>query len=345
MLPMSTVVVSSGVMSRFVYKLLHSVNQTCSVCRRISLAAVRNAESESQEGSPARTVLVEKDSHITLIGLNREQQRNSIDANTAEQLTEAISQFEADDTSPVGVLYGIGGSFCAGYDLEELEAEAQRGSLNFLLRQSMPLQPRKRIVLLLGGLGMPLVCGISGFCVAGGLELALMCDLRVMEDTAVLGFFNRRLGVPLSDGGTVRLAAAVGYSNALEIIATGRRIYSKEARRMGLVNRVVATGTALGQAVNLAFSIAKFPMASLMHDRNAVLENANAYNKPGFHVASYNEIMNVTSAMITDMQEGVKRFKNSEIKGPKTDSWSIKEKTIPDWEKAEIEIEKQKQNT
>ncbi|XP_039151242.1 probable enoyl-CoA hydratase [Drosophila simulans] len=339
MLPMSTVVVSSGVMSRFVYKLLHSVNQTCSVCRRISLAAVRNAESESQEGSPARTVLVEKDSHITLIGLNREQQRNSIDANTAEQLTEAISQFEADDTSPVGVLYGIGGSFCAGYDLEELEAEAQRGSLNFLLRHEGSVGPTRR------HLRKPLVCGISGFCVAGGLELALMCDLRVMEDTAVLGFFNRRLGVPLSDGGTVRLAAAVGYSNALEIIATGRRIYSKEARRMGLVNRVVATGTALGQAVNLAFSIAKFPMASLMHDRNAVLENANAYNKPGFHVASYNEIMNVTSAMITDMQEGVKRFKNSEIKGPKTDSWSIKEKTIPDWEKAEIEIEKQKQNT
>ncbi|EDX14670.1 GD18069 [Drosophila simulans] len=307
--------------------------------RRISLAAVRNAESESQEGSPARTVLVEKDSHITLIGLNREQQRNSIDANTAEQLTEAISQFEADDTSPVGVLYGIGGSFCAGYDLEELEAEAQRGSLNFLLRHEGSVGPTRR------HLRKPLVCGISGFCVAGGLELALMCDLRVMEDTAVLGFFNRRLGVPLSDGGTVRLSAAVGYSNALEIIATGRRIYSKEARRMGLVNRVVATGTALGQAVNLAFSIAKFPMASLMHDRNAVLENANAYNKPGFHVASYNEIMNVTSAMITDMQEGVKRFKNSEIKGPKTDSWSIKEKTIPDWEKAEIEIEKQKQNT
>lgn len=303
---MSTVVVSSVVMSRFVYKLLQSANQTSSGCRRISLATVRNAESESQEGAPARTVLVEKDSHITLIGLNREQQRNSIDANTAEQLTEAISQFEADDTSPVGVLYGIGGSFCAGYDLEELEAEAQRGSLNFLLRHEGSVGPTRR------HLRKPLVCGISGFCVAGGLELALMCDLRVMEDTAVLGFFNRRLGVPLSDGGTVRLAAAVGYSNALEIIATGRRIYSGEARRIGLVNRVVATGTALGQAVNLAFSIAKFPMASLMHDRNAVLENANAYNKPGFHVASYNEIMNVTSDMITDMQEGVKRFKNCE---------------------------------
>ncbi|XP_039490831.1 probable enoyl-CoA hydratase isoform X1 [Drosophila santomea] len=339
MLIMSTVVVLSDAMSRFVYKLLQSVNQTNSGCRLLSLSAVRNAERESPEGVPARAVLVEKDSHITLIGLNREQQRNSIDANTAEQLTEAISQFEADDSSPVGVLYGIGGSFCAGYDLEELEAEAQRGSLNFLLRHEGSVGPTRR------HLRKPLVCGISGFCVAGGLELALMCDLRVMEDTAVLGFFNRRLGVPLSDGGTVRLAAAVGYSNAMDIIATGRRIYSGEARRIGLVNRVVATGTALGQAVNLAFSIAKFPMASLMHDRNAVIENANAYNKQGFHVASYNEVMNVTSAMITDMQEGVKRFKNSEIKGAKTDSWSIKEKTIPDWEKAEIEIEKQNQKT
>ncbi|XP_052835458.1 probable enoyl-CoA hydratase [Drosophila gunungcola] len=326
-------------MSRFVCKLLNCLSQTNSGCRYLSLSAFRNGESASQDGAPARTVLVEKDSHITLIGLNREQQRNSIDASTAEQLTEAISQFEQDDSSPVGVLYGIGGSFCAGYDLQELEAEAQRGSLNFLLRHEGSIGPTRR------HLRKPIVCGISGFCVAGGVELALMCDLRVMEDTAVLGFFNRRLGVPLSDGGTVRLAAAVGYSNALDIIETGRRIYAGEARRMGLVNRVVATGTALGQAVNLAFSIAKFPMASLMHDRNALLENANAYNKPGFHVASYNEIMNVTSDMITDMQEGVKRFKNSEIKGAKTDSWHIKEKSIPDWEKAEIEIERQNQKT
>ncbi|XP_017082876.2 probable enoyl-CoA hydratase [Drosophila eugracilis] len=323
-------------MSRFVCKLLQSVNQTNSGFRNLYLSAIRYAEGGSEDGSPARTVLVEKDSRITLIGLNREQQRNSIDANTAEQLTEAIRQFEEDDSSPVGVLYGIGGSFSAGYDLKELEAEAQRGSLNFLLRHEGSIGPTRR------HLRKPLVCGISGFCVAGGVELALMCDLRVMEDTAVLGFFNRRLGVPLTDGGTVRLAAAVGYSNALDIIETGRRVYAGEARRMGLVNRVVATGTALGQAVNLAFSIAKFPMASLMHDRNALLENANAYNKHGFHVASYNEIMNVSSDMITDMQEGVKRFKTSEIKGPKTDSWQIKEKTIPEWEKSEIEIEKQK---
>ncbi|KAH8341935.1 hypothetical protein KR059_005182 [Drosophila kikkawai] len=320
-------------MGRFVCTFLKGVNKLNLGSRHLYVSTKRYAGSGP---TPARTVLVEKDSHITLIGLNREQQRNSIDANTAEQLTEAINQFEADDSSPVGVLYGIGGSLSAGYDLAELEAEAQRGSLNFLLRHEGSVGPTRR------HLRKPLVCGISGFCVAGGVELALLCDLRVMEDSAVLGFFNRRLGVPLSDGGSVRLSAAVGYSNALDIIETGRRVYAREAMRMGLVNRVVATGTALGQAVNLAFSIAKFPIASLMHDRNAVLENANAYNRPGFHAASYNEIMNVTSDMITDMQEGVKRFKMSEVKGPKTDSWHIKEKTIPDWEKAEIEIEKQK---
>ncbi|XP_017143912.1 probable enoyl-CoA hydratase [Drosophila miranda] len=325
-------------MIRIVYKLFPRVNCSNSARRTICLTAARHVE-ESKDSGDAPTVLVEKDSHITLIGLNREQKRNSIDALTAQKLGEAISQFEADDTSPVGVLYGIGGSFCAGYDLEELQAEADRGSLNFLLRHEGSVGPTRR------HLRKPIVCGISGFCVAGGLELALLCDLRVMEDTAVLGFFNRRLGVPISDGGTVRLAAAVGFSNALDIIETGRRVYAREALRIGLVNRIVATGTALGQAVNLAFSIAKFPMGSLMHDRNAVLENANTYNRPGFYAGTYNEVMNVTSEMVTDMQEGVRRFKTSEEKGPKTDSWHIKEKTIPDWEKAEIELEKQLKKT
>ncbi|EDW80872.1 uncharacterized protein Dwil_GK11326 [Drosophila willistoni] len=314
-------------------KFRNLLQQSSNICRRpfFRVSTVRNAS----ESAVLPTVLVEKDSHITLIGINREQQRNAIDANTAQQISKAISDFDADDTSPVGVLYGVGGSFSAGYDVVELEAEAERGSLDFLLRHEGSVGPTRR------HLRKPIVCGINGFCVASGLELALLCDLRVMEDTAVLGFFNRRLGVPLSDGGTVRLAAAVGYSNAVDIIETGRRVYAREALRIGLVNRMVATGTALGQAVNLAFSIAKFPLSSLQHDRNAVLANANAYERPGFHAAVNNEIMNVSSAMITDMQEGVKRFKTSEVKGPKTDSWHIKEKSIPDWEKAEIAIEEE----
>ncbi|EDV94521.1 GH21648 [Drosophila grimshawi] len=300
--------------------------------RKLCLSATKYSET-GQNVEP--TILVEKDANVTLIGINREQQRNSIDAATAEKLGEAINQFESDDSSPVGVLYGVGGSFSAGYDLKELEAEAQQGSLNFLLRHEGSVGPTRR------HLRKPIVCGISGFCVASGLELALLCDLRVMEDTAVLGFFNRRLGVPMSDGGTVRLAAAVGYSNAVDIIETGRRVYAREALRIGLVNRIVATGTALGQAVNLAFSIAKFPISSLQHDRNALLDNANVYARPGFYRAVNNEIMSVSAALLADMQEGVKRFKTSEIKGPKTDAWHIKEKSIPDWEKAEIEIEQQ----
>ncbi|KAH8280043.1 hypothetical protein KR018_001841 [Drosophila ironensis] len=340
-------------MSRWACRLLRSAKQT-NYARRTFCATP--AKHEAIKEALPRNVLVEKDAHITLIGLNREQKRNSIDSATAEQLTEAIVRFEEDETSPVGVLYGLGGSICAGHDLEELEAETQRGNLNFLLRHEGSLGPTRR------HLRKPLVCGINGYCVAGGLELALLCDLRVMEDTAVLGFFNRRLGAPLSDGGSVRLAAAVGYSRALDIIETGRRVQAREALRMGLINRVVATGTALGQAVNLAFSIAKYPMGSLMHDRNAVLENANAYNRPGFRAASYNEILNVTGEMMREMQDGVERFRNcgylmhlwyqihivflfsADTKGPKTNSWHIKEKTIPDWEKAEIEIERKLQH-
>ncbi|EDW59104.2 probable enoyl-CoA hydratase [Drosophila virilis] len=313
-------------------KLIQGALGSKSCRKKFCLSAAKYSDTGQ---SDAPSVLVEKDANITLIGINREQQRNSIDAATAVKLSEAINQFEADDTSPVGVLYGVGGSFSAGYDLKELEAEAQRGSLNFLLRHEGSVGPTRR------HLRKPIICGISGFCVASGLELALLCDLRVMEDTAVLGFFNRRLGVPISDGGTVRLVAAVGYSNAVDIIETGRRVYATEALRIGLVNRIVATGTALGQAVNLAFSIAKFPLASLQHDRNATLDNANVYARPGFHSAVSNEIMNVTAAMVTDMQEGVKRFKTSEVKGPKTDAWHIKQNSLPDWERAEIEIEQQ----
>ncbi|XP_030371461.1 uncharacterized protein LOC115621815 [Scaptodrosophila lebanonensis] len=312
-------------------KLFQSLLQSRSNSRNLSLTNVRHGVAKEDGAEPS--VKVEKDSHITLIGINRPQQRNSIDGATAEKLSEVIRQFEADDTSPVGVLYGVGGSFSAGYDLKELETEALRGSLDFLLRREGSMGPTRR------HLRKPIVCGISGFCIAGGLELALFCDLRVMEDTAVMGFFNRRMGVPLSDAGSVRLAAAVGYSKALEIIETGRRVYAKEALKIGLTNRIVATGTALGQAVNLAFSIAKFPMLALQHDRQALLDNCNAYNRPGFQAAVHNEIMNVSLAMVTEMQEGVKRFRSSEVKGAKADSWHIKEKSIPDWEKAEIAIE------
>lgn len=249
---------------------------------------------------------MDKDEHITLIGINRPKQRNAIDFDTAEKLSMALSAFEADKESPVAVLYGVGGSFCAGYDIRELENQCEKGSLDFLLRHEGSVGPTRRHS------AKPIVCGISGFCVASGLELALMCDLRVMEETAILGFFNRRFGVPMSDGGTARLTAMVGHSRALELLISGRRITGKEALEIGLVNRLVATGTALGQAVNLAFSIAKFPQASLLQDRSALY--TNAYTRHGFRSAMQTEIMNTSREVLVELKEGVQRFKKCKYK-------------------------------
>uniref|UniRef100_A0A1I8NFA2 Enoyl-CoA hydratase/isomerase n=1 Tax=Musca domestica TaxID=7370 RepID=A0A1I8NFA2_MUSDO len=285
------------------------------------------------------SILVDKDESITLIGINRAKQRNSINALTAEKLSNALAAFEADDTSPIAVLYGVGGTFCAGYDIQELEAQCEKGSLDFLLRHEGSVGPTRRHP------KKPIVCGINGFCVASGLELALMCDLRVMEDTAILGFFNRRFGVPVSDGGTARLAAIVGYSRALELLESGRRIDGKEALQIGLANRLVATGTALGQAVNLAFSIVKFPQASLMSDRSCLY--TNAYTRHGFRAAMQTEIMSTSKEVLTELKEGVQRFKKVDPLQPKTEGWHVKEKPIPEWERLEIanENEAKKKNT
>ncbi|XP_030559241.1 uncharacterized protein LOC115761587 isoform X2 [Drosophila novamexicana] len=174
------------------------------------------AKAESEPAAP-KSILVEKDKNITLIGINRPQQRNAIDSSTASQLCEAFSAFEADDTSPVAVLYGVGGSFCSGFDILEISTdEKEEISVDILMRPEGSVGPTRRQI------KKPVICGINGYCIANGLELALMCDLRVMEESAVLGFFNRRFGVPMLDGGTVRLPAMIGLSRALDLILTGR---------------------------------------------------------------------------------------------------------------------------
>lgn len=152
----------------------------------------------------------------------------------------------------------------------------------------------------------PLICGINGYCVANGLELALMCDLRVMEESAILGFFNRRYGIPVVDGGTARLPFMIGFSRALDLILTGRQITAKEAFEMGLVNRIVATGTALGQAVNLANCIAKFPQAALNHDRNSLY--SAVYDSQNFDTSLQNEIMYTSQEVVDEIKAGVQKF-------------------------------------
>ncbi|KAH8295435.1 hypothetical protein KR018_011080 [Drosophila ironensis] len=281
------------------------------------------AQPEAQAGPP-KNILVEKDNNITLIGINRPQQRNAIDSITASQLCDAFAAFESDDTSPVAVLYGVGGSFCSGFDILEISTDDKEEiSVDILMRPEGSVGPTRRQI------KKPVVCGINGYCIANGLELALMCDLRVMEESAVLGFFNRRFGVPMLDGGTIRLPAMIGLSRALDLILTGRPVGSQEAHDIGLVNRIVPTGTALGNALQLATCISKFPQRALIHDRTSVY--AGAFETTSFHQAVQNEVMYTSREIIEDMQNGIKWF-NQKFKPETTQTWLKRDRSMADWD-------------
>ncbi|EDW16354.1 probable enoyl-CoA hydratase echA8 [Drosophila mojavensis] len=284
-----------------------------------------NAEKEPEQPP---SIIIEKDKNITLIGINRPQQRNAIDSTTASKLCEAFSAFEADDTSPVAVLYGVGGSFCSGFDILEISTdEKEEISVDILMRPEGSVGPTRRHI------KKPVICGINGYCIANGLELALMCDLRVMEESAVLGFFNRRFGVPMLDGGTVRLPAMIGLSRALDLILTGRPVGSQEAHDIGLVNRIVPTGTALGHALELAACLSKFPQRALNHDRNSVY--SASFETSTFHQAVQNEVMYTSREIIEDMQNGIKWFNNT-FKADTTHSWLKRDRSMADWDDEDV---------
>ncbi len=206
---------------------------------------------------------VERNGPVTTVILNRPEARNAVDRQTAEALADAFRAFDADPEAAVGVLYGDSGTFCAGADLKAFAA----GTPNRLEAEGdAPMGPSRLV------LGKPVIAAIAGYAVAGGLELALWCDLRVMEEDATLGVFCRRWGVPLIDGGTVRLPRVVGLGRALDLILTGRAVAADEALAMGLVNRVVPRGQARQVAEALAAEIARFPQACLRHDRLSAYE-------------------------------------------------------------------------
>ncbi|XP_058173355.1 putative enoyl-CoA hydratase/isomerase YngF [Anopheles ziemanni] len=275
-------------------------------------------------------IIVEKENNITLIGINRPKVRNAIDSATGKHLASAIAAFESDPKADVGVLHGIGGTFCSGYDLSELASAKQTQPTQAIVQNEEGVMgPTRRMI------RKPLVCAISGYCVAGGLELALMCDLRVMEENAVLGFLNRRFGVPLIDGGTVRLPALIGLSRALDLILTGRTVSAKEALEIGLVNRVVAVGAGLGQAYNLAMSIAKYPQLCIRHDRDAAYYGA--FSAKSFEDAMEQEMATVTVELLEDAKHGAEKFRQGIGRGGSFSG--IKERKIPDWERSEMNHE------
>ena len=233
------------------------------------------------------TVRVERTPPVTTVILDRPEVRNAVDRATAEALADAFRGFEADGDALVAVLWGASGTFCAGADLKALAA----GTPNRIAADGDgPMGPSRML------LSKPVIGAISGHAVAGGLELALWCDLRIAEEDSVLGVFCRRWGVPLIDGGTIRLPRIVGLGRALDLILTGRPVSAREALEMGLVSRVVAKGTARAAAEELARQVAAFPQAALRGDRlsayeqwdldlNSALANELAHGMPALDEA------------------------------------------------------------
>lgn len=209
------------------------------------------------------SVRVETDGPVTTVIFHRPEVKNAVDRDTAQQLADAFRAFESDPDARVAVLFGDGGTFCAGADLKAI---AQGTPNRIEPTGDGPMGPTRM------RLSRPVIAAIAGYAVAGGLELAVWCDLRVAERDAVLGVFCRRFGVPLIDGGTIRLPRLIGHSRAMDLILTGRGVEADEALAMGLVNRVVEPGQARAEAEKLAHEIARFPQAAMLGDRASARE-------------------------------------------------------------------------
>jgi enoyl-CoA hydratase len=240
-------------------------------------------------------VRVEKNGPVTTVVLSRPDVRNAVDRETAQALADAFREFDEDPEAYVGVLFGDNGTFCAGADLKSIAA----GNHNRTEPAGDgPMGPSRML------LNKPVIAAISGYAVAGGLELALWCDLRVMEEDAVLGVFCRRWGIPLIDGGTVRLPRLIGLSRALDLILTGRPVGSTEALNIGLVHRVVPKGTSRWAAEELARELAQFPQVCMRGDRMSAYEQFDL----SFQEAMANEFNHGLEALREETSVGAKKF-------------------------------------
>jgi len=205
------------------------------------------------------SVRVERSGPVTTVILDRPEARNAVDGATAQALADAFRAFDVDEDAAVAVLWGAGGSFCSGADLKAMSNRVEPDG-------DGPMGPSRMV------LSKPVIAAVAGHAVAGGLELACWCDLRVVEESATFGVFCRRFGVPLIDGGTVRLPRLVGLGRALDLILTGRAVDAEEALRIGLADRVVPHGAARAAAEELARGLAALPQPTLRSDRLSVYE-------------------------------------------------------------------------
>ncbi|XP_057335680.1 2,3-dehydroadipyl-CoA hydratase-like [Microplitis mediator] len=265
--------------------------------KRDLTSKVAVATEQFEETSKGKNILISKTGPITLFGINRVSKKNSLDRETAEELSEALDVFDQNKESSVGIIHGVGGNFCAGFDLEEIsKCETDTDSLpHFGSLSSRNVLTKK-----------PLIASVSGYAVGVGFELALMCDLRVIEEQARMGFLNRRFGIPIMCGGTVRLPAIVGYSRAMDMIISGREITGEEAFQWGIANRLVTCGGALGQSVTLAQSIIKYPQRALLSDRTSL--HFASLGAKSIEEALEFEKDNSTDILLEEGIEGAKKF-------------------------------------
>ncbi|HEY7984306.1 MAG TPA: crotonase/enoyl-CoA hydratase family protein [Ktedonobacterales bacterium] len=241
------------------------------------------------------SVRVERAGPVTTVVLSRPEARNAVDRQTAAALADAFRAFEADDAASAAVLYGEHGQFCAGADLKALAA----GTPNRVEPDGDgPMGPTRQL------LSKPVIAAIAGYAVAGGLELALWCDLRIMEEDATVGVFCRRWGVPLIDGGTVRLPRIIGLGRALDLILTGRPVGAAEALALGLANRVVPHGASRAAAEALARDLAALPQECLRNDRRSAYEQGDL----NFADAMANEYELGLRSLAASAREGAARF-------------------------------------
>ncbi|CAN9506249.1 unnamed protein product [Ophioblennius macclurei] len=265
----------------------------------------------SDNGAAAgQTVVSDRRGSVVTVAINRPEARNAVNQATAQCLLQELQAFDADPDLNVAVLHGMGGNFCTGYDLKELANHTGPPKLEQdVTKGPGPMGPSRL------QLSKPLIAAVSGFAVAGGLELALLADLRVVEESAVMGVFCRRFGVPLIDGGTVRLPRLIGLSRALDLILTGRPIGAQEALAYGVANRVVPDGQALQVALELAQQISSFPQMCLRVDRSSALYSC--YDAPSFSQAMQYEVDHGLTVIEAESIPGAKKFTSGVGRGGK----------------------------
>ncbi|XP_068624879.1 probable enoyl-CoA hydratase [Battus philenor] len=291
---------------------------------RMNIYRLASNDAKKQEKEPPKTeeivknISVEKYGAITTLNIDRAKTRNSLDEATLREMAAAIDAFDKDTEAKVLVFNGEGGSFCSGFDMDEVGTKGYhtlRDAASRLLRR--PLCDK------------PTIAAVTGYAVAEGFELAIACDLRIIEDTAVVGCLGRRFGVPQSLFGSRRLTSLIGLSRALDLLMTGRLISGTEAHAMGLTCKLTSTGTALGESVKLAKSLVKFPQNALIMDKLAAV---NSQLNPNSEESMREEaiISTLMGGAMEDMKEGVKKFQKGIGKHGKF--YRLTDVPLKDWE-------------